>query len=201
LGIGSIGGSFSGGELGTNKSYSVVNSNRYGSVGISFESIDRKVDVSSNIKKEITQKPYSYADDPAIKEIVAKLQTVDMKVKIHEASHIAGAAGVSTSGANFTYQTGPDGRQYAVAGEVGIDIAEDNDPKKNIQKMQAIKSAAMAPSDPSPQDIKVASMASVLEMKSRIQESKENQQDGKLNDAIKAYTQNREDIGSFSISA
>jgi len=54
---------------------------------------------------------------------------------------------------------GPDGKEYAIAGEVPIKIQKGNTPQETIKNMQQIKAAALAPADPSPQDLKVAQTA------------------------------------------
>ena len=92
--------------------------------------------------------------------LVSELKQADAEVRRHEMAHLAAAGGLALSGANFTYRKGPDGINYAVAGEVSIDIAPvPGDPQATIEKMQQVKSAALAPANPSPQDVKVASKA------------------------------------------
>ena len=63
-------------------------------------------------------------------------------------------------GASYDYQTGPDGKQYAVGGSVNIDTSPvADDPEATIAKAQVVIKAALAPADPSSQDQKVASEA------------------------------------------
>ncbi|WP_347279629.1 putative metalloprotease CJM1_0395 family protein, partial [Plasticicumulans sp.] len=82
---------------------------------------------------------------------VAELAAIDARVRAHEAAHRA-AAGELARGGSFTYRTGPDGRAYAVAGEVGIDAAViHGDPAATLAKMLQVERAALAPADPSPQ--------------------------------------------------
>ena len=93
-------------------------------------------------------------------QLVQDLKQTDTKVRNHEMAHIAAGGKYITSGANFSYQRGPDGKNYVVGGEVGIDTSPiPGDPDATIKKMNQIKNAALAPADPSPQDIKVASQA------------------------------------------
>lgn len=97
------------------------------------------------------------------KKQVDELKSGDKKVKSHEAAHAA-VGGDLVRGKSFDYAVGPDGRRYAVGGEVQIDISPvANDPQATIQKMQQIRRAALAPSDPSPQDRSVASTAQSIE--------------------------------------
>ncbi len=93
--------------------------------------------------------------------VVDQLQQIDQEVRSHEMAHIAAGGSLITSGASFTYQQGPDGQNYAVGGEVSIDTsAVPGDPEATAQKMRQIRSAALAPGNPSSQDLKVASSAS-----------------------------------------
>lgn len=98
-----------------------------------------------------------------------KLQNSDTQVRAHEAAHIAAGGGIVTGGANFTYQEGPDGKLYAIGGEVPIDARPENKPEQTIDKMQKVRAAALAPSDPSSTDYKVASTATMLESRARME--------------------------------
>jgi len=92
---------------------------------------------------------------------LAKLVTIDSKVKAHEMAHLLVAGPYVRGGANFQYAKGPDGKKYAVAGEVGIDVSKESSPEATISKMQTVRAAALAPADPSPQDRRVAARASM----------------------------------------
>lgn len=113
-------------------------------------------------KKNITQ----LSDEEKLQ--VAKLQQRDSEVRTHEASHMAAGAGL-TSGADFTYQKGPDSKMYAVGGEVGIDTSPGKTTEETIQKAQQIKRAALAPSSPSPADLKIAANAASMEVSAKAQ--------------------------------
>jgi hypothetical protein len=112
-------------------------------------------------------------NDPRVQE----LQAVDTAVRAHEAAHLSAGGGVVTGGANFSYQRGPDGKMYAVGGEVPIDASEGSTPDETIQKAQRIRAAALAPSDPSPQDYKVAAMAIMMEQNARLEKMRELQEE------------------------
>ena len=94
--------------------------------------------------------------------MVAELSAVDTEVRAHEAAHLAAGAGLA-SGASYQHQVGPDGRQYAVSGEVLIDASPASDPGQTIRKMRQVRAAALAPSQPSSQDIAVAAAAARAE--------------------------------------
>ena len=114
---------------------------------------------------------------PSEKQLISKLEATDKNVREHEAAHIAAGQGVVTGGANFTYQTGPDHKQYAIGGEVPIDASTENTPEDTISKMQKVQTAAMAPKDPSPTDYKVASTARMLEFRAQLELNKEQQEE------------------------
>ena len=93
-------------------------------------------------------------------QLVEELKKIDAQVRQHEMAHVTAGGRYITSGANFTYNRGPDGKNYAVGGEVSIDTSPvPGDPQATIQKMRQVKSAALAPANPSSQDIRVASKA------------------------------------------
>lgn len=89
---------------------------------------------------------------------VNKLKAVDAKVRQHEAAHQAAGGGL-VGGASFTYTKGPDGRSYATGGEVPISAPAARSPDAAIQQARQIKAAALAPADPSGQDLAVAAAA------------------------------------------
>lgn len=96
----------------------------------------------------------------AEQEQIDKLKSRDREVKNHEQAHIAAGGSYVKGGASYDYQTGPDGKQYAVGGSVNIDTsAVDGDPEATIAKAQVVIKAALAPAEPSGQDQKVASAA------------------------------------------
>ena len=91
--------------------------------------------------------------------VIDQLKSRDREVRAHEQAHAA--VGGSLAGSpSYEYQTGPDGKKYAVGGEVSIDVSKTNDPETTIRKMQTVRAAALAPAEPSSQDRKVAAEAS-----------------------------------------
>jgi len=93
-----------------------------------------------------------------------KLQAIDNKIKAHEMAHQA-AGGAFAGAPTYEKVKGPDGKEYAVSGEVPIKIIKGKNPLETIKNMQIIKSAALAPADPSPQDLKVAQTADMIKAK------------------------------------
>lgn len=107
-------------------------------------------DKALNAQEELT---------PEQESQVSQLKAIDLKVKAHEQAHLAAAAGINASAPSYSYETGPDGEKYAVGGEVSISFSLGEDPEANIAKAQAAKAAALAPADPSGQDMSVARSA------------------------------------------
>ncbi|MDO9104744.1 MAG: putative metalloprotease CJM1_0395 family protein [Methylovulum sp.] len=96
-------------------------------------------------------------------KIIQQLKKRDTEVRAHELAHLAAAGGIARSGASFEYQQGPDGISYAVGGEVNIDTsAVAGNPDATLRKAYTIKSAALAPAQPSAQDLQVAASATAM---------------------------------------
>ena len=105
---------------------------------------------------------------------VQELKQLDREVRAHESAHLAAAGRYATGGASFEYERGPNGKSYAVGGEVGIDTSPvPNDPQATLQKARVIKAAALAPADPSITDRRVAADAARMEAKARQEISKQ----------------------------
>lgn len=90
---------------------------------------------------------------------IQKLQVRDREVRQHEQAHMAAAAGIAISAPSFSYQRGADGVNYAIGGEVGIDVSPGFSPQDTINKADRIVHAALAPKDPSGADHAVAAGA------------------------------------------
>jgi len=126
---------------------------------------------------------------PDAKKKIAELAQVDQAVRAHEAAHMAAGGGLVRGGAAYSYQRGPDGKNYAVGGEVSIDTSPVADnPAATLQKAQQIKAAALAPADPSPQDRKVAAMASAMALKAAADLAKKAQGDDRVGGRLNVET-------------
>ncbi len=98
----------------------------------------------------------------AEREVVTELKRRDQEVRAHEAAHKR-AGGNLASAPSYQFTRGPDNIQYAVAGEVSIDTKPvDGNPQKTIEKMETVRKAALAPSNPSSQDRRVAAQAEAV---------------------------------------
>ncbi len=98
------------------------------------------------------------------------LKRRDREVRAHEQAHVIAGGSLVRGAASFGYATGPDGRLYAVSGEVSIDSSPvQDDPEATSRKMGQVSRAALAPAQPSGQDRAVASAATKMEAEARRQ--------------------------------
>jgi len=117
---------------------------------------------------------------------VRRLQQVDREVRSHEAAHQA-AGGAVAGAATFTYEMGPDGRAYAVAGEVPIRAEAGRTPEETIAAARRMRAAALAPADPSPQDLAVAAEAAAMEAQATAERSRHGSGAPAKHRAVQAY--------------
>ena len=90
---------------------------------------------------------------------VQQLKQTDAKVRAHEQAHAA-AGGPYAGAPSYQFTTGPDGKRYATSGEVEIDVTPiRGNPEATIRKMDTVIRAALAPAEPSSQDLAVARTA------------------------------------------
>jgi hypothetical protein len=100
-------------------------------------------------------------------QTVKELKTQDAEVRRHEEAH-ARAAGSYGGAPSYQFQRGPDGGQYAIGGEVSIDVSPiAGDPEATIRKMEVVKRAASAPANPSGADRAVAAQANATAQAAR----------------------------------
>jgi len=104
---------------------------------------------------------------PSQEQQIVQLQQRDAEVRAHEAAHIAAGGAAVSGAASYSYQKGPDGKLYAVGGEVPISSSGGNSHEEKIAMARQIQAGALAPANPSPQDLKVASSAALMEAQAR----------------------------------
>lgn len=148
--------------------------------------------------KETNDKQDTQLSQEAKRE-VQKLQARDREVRAHEAAHKAAGGGLIRGGASYSHQRGPDGKLYAIGGEVSIDTgAVSGDPQATLQKANQISSAALAPAQPSSADQAVAAAAAMMAAEARQAiaaenrekfESRETSTDDETNDVNTEATQ------------
>lgn len=98
---------------------------------------------------------------------IAGLAERDREVRVHEQAHAA-VGGALAGSPTYTYTRGPDGRSYVTDGEVSIDSAPiAGDPQATLAKMEQVRRAALAPAEPSAQDMRVAAQAQATAAQAR----------------------------------
>lgn len=122
--------------------------------------------------KENAQGRQQQQQDQAEAKKVEELKARDQEVRAHEQAH-ASVGGQYAGAPSYEFETGPDGRRYAVGGEVQIDISNERTPEETLRKMQQVRAAALAPAEPSPQDLRVASEATQKAMHARAEIAKQ----------------------------
>ena len=132
-----------------------------------LKEVESKKDIKSAASQEL-----SLGEEQLVKDLEAR----DSEVRAHESAHQAAGGGM-TGAASFTYQQGPDGKMYAIGGEVSISMKGGSTPEETIANARQVATAAMAAGDPSPQDFAVASSARIMEMKAQQQLAKEQQEE------------------------
>ena len=109
--------------------------------------------------------------------MVESLKERDREVRAHEQAH-ARAGGPHAGAPSYEYQRGPDGRMYAVSGEVQIDTAPiPGNPGATIRKMETVIRAALAPQEPSAQDSRVAAEARAAKAEAQAELREQKQQE------------------------
>ena len=108
---------------------------------------------------------------------VEALRQRDAHVRAHEAAHQA-AGGDLTGAATFSYELGPDGRSYAIGGEVPVQARSGRTPDETIAIARRVRAAALAPSDPSSADLAAAAAATQVELRALQQKRLQQAQGG-----------------------
>jgi len=118
-------------------------------------------DANSATNQDASDTDHSREEFQQTQEI-SELKRRDQEVRSHELAHAA-VGGAFTGAPNYSFETGPDGKKYAVEGEVSVDLsAVSGDPRATIAKMQKVHAAALAPANPSIQDTRVAANAAQI---------------------------------------
>lgn len=105
------------------------------------------------------KKPQPSQLTPQEQKVVDSLEARHTEVVIHEQAH-ASVGGQYAGQPSYGYERGPDGKRYAVSGEVPISVSPvAGDPQATIQKMRQVRAAALAPQSPSVADRRIAAEA------------------------------------------
>ena len=126
--------------------------------------------------KDKRQKDSSSKNDltPEEKQKIKEMESRDKEVKAHEQAHKAASQGINSSSPSYETKKGPDGKDYIVSGEVKISFTPTEDNEANLEKAKTLRNAALAPAEPSSQDLKVAQDATrmIFEYSQKIQNEK-----------------------------
>ncbi len=129
--------------------------------------------------------------------VISQLRARDQEVRVHEAAHAA-VGGRYAGSPSLQFTRGPDGVNYATAGEVSISTGKvSGNPQATIEKARVIRAAALAPASPSVQDRRVASQASQLESDARVElrvELREGELEAQKSRSERASTDDKEDV-------
>jgi hypothetical protein len=145
----------------------------------------RRGGLGAGVKVSGGEKDPASHDDAATEQAVAELEKIQNDVIAHESAHKA-AAGRFGGPVSYTYTTGPDGRRYITGGEVPISTPPTDDPEEALRNASIVARAALAPGDPSGQDIVVAGKAAQMAANARAQIAKGGGRDAQR--AIDAYS-------------
>lgn len=97
---------------------------------------------------------------PEVKKEISQLKQSEQEVIAHENAHKSAGAGV-TGAVTYTHTTGPDDQRYINGGEVAIQMpATTGESDETIALLERVRQAALAPAEPSSQDLRVAASAS-----------------------------------------
>lgn len=117
---------------------------------------------------------------------VDKMLNIERQVTSHEQAHKA-VAGQFAGPISYDYVSGPDGKKYIVGGDVPIYAPEGRSPEETIQIMERVKRAALAPADPSAQDVSVAAQAAQIQMAARAEMSAQSAQMTEQKDYVTSF--------------
>lgn len=133
----------------------------------------RQADTSqSNHSADTSAKTVAAQDEASMRReeqrLVQALVARDREVHAHESAHVAVGRQYVVSGPSYTYQQGPNGRHYAIGGEVQLDVSAEAEANATLNKAEIVRRAALAPVEPSAQDRLVAARATQLAAQARL---------------------------------
>ena len=129
---------------------------------------------------------------------VEDMKQRDREVRTHEQAHMTAAAGLAGAPV-YEYQTGPDGKRYAVGGHVDIRTSGSSDPEVALREAEAVKRAANAPADPSGPDQAAAARASAQINRIKAEKASQamsNEDEAKADDLADGYFGRAKESGS-----
>ncbi len=101
-------------------------------------------------------------EDAVIKKEIEDLMAFEQMVISHEKKHMAAGGGIA-SAPTYIYSYGPDGKKYISGGNVSMRVPKAATAEDMIVNLRKVQTAALAPTNPSPQDMQTAAMAKARE--------------------------------------
>ena len=144
-----------------------------------------RIEPESATAEQTFAKRHQAQQEQLIQNEIKALAARDREVRAHEQAHMA-AGGQYAGAATYQFERGPNGVNYAVGGEVQISTSEEAPPQATLRKAQIIRRAALAPAEPSPQDRKIAAMATQMESAARAEILRESKSLGESTEAESA---------------
>ena len=100
------------------------------------------------------------------------LERRDLQVRTRDMAFIAAAGGAAGS-YSLQYETGPDGRRYAVGADIKLDTSEGATPEQTLAKARALRAATMGARADSSNDASAAAKAVRMEAEARAEIARE----------------------------
>lgn len=126
-----------------------------------LDKLDQEESISKAPKSDYIESngvPKNY-DEQDFERVLQKFKKSDADIRSHEQAHAT--IGQTTSPISYNYQQGPDGKMYAVGGQVRLDVSIPDDPKAAMHKLDQIQKASIAGAEPSGADMGIATSANL----------------------------------------
>lgn len=136
-------------------------------------------------EKDYSQYEEQKDEKPEVKAAIRELQQTEQNVRAHEQAHMSVGGAVAGS-ASFTYAEGPDGKRYVTGGEVPINPPAASSTEDTIAILEQVKRAALAPADPSPQDLRVAASVTAQLQQVKAQKVKGDETSSETEDQVES---------------
>lgn len=129
-----------------------------------LERIDQEKALEKSSKKDYIEQTTDLAssknyDEQDFERVLEKFKRADAQIRSHEQVHAT--IGQTTAPISYNYQQGPDGKMYAVGGNVRFDTSIPDDPKAAAFKLDQLSRAANGPADPSRADTMIANQSNL----------------------------------------
>lgn len=154
--------------------------------------------IEKNAQNATESKRGAFVADSEQDKVVEKLKRTEREVIAHEAAHQA-AGGRFAGAVSYSYTRGPDGKSYITGGEVPIRVPSSNDPEQMLSDMAQVQRAALAPGNPSGQDLSVAAQAAATAARARGELAKKDSSETEVSSALGMYRRSRSPYGLWAL--